>query len=837
MANSYPNQQHFGTGVISPRLQGRTQEEFYQNALAESVNWQITPQGSLRYRGGFALLRQIENRTTKIFNFSRANREDVMIQIDTDKITILNKQGEKEDQDVTNNNLFRDPEFLAGKAFWDTDAFGLNGRGDPAKFQDNIIYGEGGLSPTILEGRGIRLKAGSLNGNTNAAQNRVQQEINDVQPNRTYRFQFKIKCSNNNLTKKRVTYYDQVNFFIFTNGSGGYAENLLFNAVGDLPVFTPPNTNAGTLLVGDTYEYDHFFTVPADVTQLRVLIVCSTLNSAYTDASGNGNVFESAKFFTQVDTGLFNTFDLTDLSCQAVNVQRDVAEFPSPFDSEEKLAQIQVATDTSDGLMILTSGGVKPWFIKESNTGFYTSGQFLTDEELDNLDWSDLLGYPRCCEFFQGRLWLASTKSSLSTVWASKTGVFDKFTESNTPNPNESSNLADEGLKFQLQTNGVINWMRGNKVLLIGTDRSEWIATSQTGVITNQDFAFIEQSRLGSISDVPPQYASDQVCYVSLDRRRVRTINFDGDRTNTWASEEISLQAEHLFNDTIKDFAYARDPSYMLACALGNGQLAVCMHDRIQGLNAWYTFEMNGKIKQIEYSNDPAGSSLWIIIERFNEVTDSFITTIEKMEAINGKLIHLDSWLARDVIQGDENGVGGFSSGFSSGFDGQGINVKKVENLEVFNNLLMGCVLEVPIDNDPLGTKLVTHPDVYVSNGKAKLNYEGSVVNAFIGHKYVAKATTLPIEAGNPQGTAQGTKRHFNRIFAEIVNNSAVPKLNGYRAKVETDEDNILDARIDGQIEVRNEGTLERGVIVIEQELPLETEVVSVYGKATGSAT
>ena len=825
MANSYPNQQHFGTGVISPRLQGRTQEEFYQNALAESINWQVTPQGSLRYRGGFALLKQLENKTTKLFNFSRANREDVMITVDKDNLTVLNKQGEKEDQNPDNNNLFRDPEFLAGKAFWNTESYGLNGFGSVDINQtDFITYGEGALAPQILVGRGCRLKCGTKNSDTVSAVARISQKITNLVPNRTYKVTFKIKYANDNLTRKRSTYFDRFAVIYYDNNPSDNfkIDSFYFNYSGSLPI-----NNLGPLTTGQTYIYEAEFTCPVDTTQVNFLIEYYTLIDS--SLGQIDNFQRSVLFYAQNDLGSFNAFDLTDFRCDDLIATRDVAEFTSPFDNEEKLSNIQVATDTASGLMVFTCGEVAPFFLSESATGFYEIKPVVDPSEWEDLGWGNDLGFPRCCEFFQGRLWLASTKRLLSTIWASEVADFTKFSS--------DENAADDPMKFTLRTNGVINWLRGNKVLLIGTDRSEWIATSQTGVITNDDFNFTEQSRLGSVSDVPPQYVSDQIAYVGLDRRRVRTINFDGDRTNTWASEEISLQAEHLFNDTIKDFAYARDPSYMLACALGSGRLAVCMHDRITSLNAWYTFVFNGNVKQIEFSNDPAGSSLWIVVERLNQYSNEIITTLEKMEALNGQLIHLDSWTVRDVTQGDENGVGAFSSAFSSGFDGQGINVKKVDGLEVFNLLTMGCVLEVPDQKNDSGTKLITHPDIYVSNGTAKLDYEGDIVNAFIGHKYQAKATTLPLEIGNPQGTGQGTKRHFNRIFAELVNNSAIPRLNTYRAKVETDEDNILDARIDGEIEVRNEGTLERGVIVIEQELPLETEITSVYGKATGSAT
>jgi len=127
--------------------------------------------------------------------------------------------------------------------------------------------------------------------------------------------------------------------------------------------------------------------------------------------------------------------------------------------------------------------------------------------------------------------------------------------------------------------------------------------------------------------------------------------------------------------------------------------------------------------------------------------------------------------------------------------------------------------------------------DVYVYQGKAKIPFEEGMESAYIGKTYEANARTWPSELSSKYGTQQGSKRHFNRVFARCVNDSAYPIINGYRPEPENPRRNVLDSTTSDDIEVRNEGTLEQGVITIKQDLPLSTEIAGIFGKQTVGVT
>jgi len=80
----------------------------------------------------------------------------------------------------------------------------------------------------------------------------------------------------------------------------------------------------------------------------------------------------------------------------------------------------------------------------------------------------------------------------------------------------------------------------------------------------------------------------------------------------------------------------------------------------------------------------------------------------------------------------------------------------------------------------------------------------------------------LPLEAGNRAGTG-----------------SSYPLLNGYRPVPESADpfDVLATQEENADVEVRNEGTLERGVITIEQDLPLNCEIACIFGKAVSKVT
>ena len=106
-----------------------------------------------------------------------------------------------------------------------------------------------------------------------------------------------------------------------------------------------------------------------------------------------------------------------------------------------------------------------------------------------------------------------------------------------------------------------------------------------------------------------------------------------------------------------------------------------------------------------------------------------------------------------------------------------------------------------------------------------------------VGLPYTATAETLRIEDNVGGGTLQGRLRHFNRIFARLVNNSGIPSLNGRRGRIRNAPAAPEYIRFSGDVEVRDLGQRKQGVISVVQELPLATEIVALFGKARVEVT
>jgi len=130
MSSVYPLQQTFEIGVISPRVQGKAETEQYQNALAKCENWQLKPQGSMRYRNGSAYLNMAQGIESRLFNFSRADREDLMVEVGYSKVRMYNQDGTRTTEGGAGVNILRDPTFKQGFKEWTRSIIGSISQAD-----------------------------------------------------------------------------------------------------------------------------------------------------------------------------------------------------------------------------------------------------------------------------------------------------------------------------------------------------------------------------------------------------------------------------------------------------------------------------------------------------------------------------------------------------------------------------------------------------------------------------------------------------------------------------------------------------------------------------------
>lgn len=809
MSSVYPIQQTFQNGVISKSLQGRTQSEGYANALGECVNWQLKPQGSLRYRNGSKFLRTTPDGKTRLFNFSRGDRDDLMVEIAKDgKIRLFDRDGNIPRQGIAANNLIRDPGFAQGYKEWELRTSEYDGT-SVSPTGDSYINE---FTPPTLAGQGVLLQ-GNRDVNRTCQSIAIDQVLSlKVGTEYTVTAKFVLSGFSRFAGTGNVPALFNTPFSAQINCTRPFPNYLYYDGA----QITPTNSE-----INGGREYDLTFNFTPISTDVEFGILgryVQVRNDSEESIINNVNV------------------EVTELTIFEVGSGGEAeVEFNSPYTTEIDFSKIQMAQDTAKREMYFVHPDLPPYVLKENLEGIFTFEELVFSENSPDDQWRASGNWPAVVEIWQGRLILANTADKPSTIWFSEVNNFSNFVKGN-------SN--DDPLEFTLNTNGVIEWLRGSRVLLIGTDRALWTGSSNSGIIKADDFVFVEQSYLGTIGQIEPQRVGDQLAFVGRDSRRIRSVNFDADLTDGYVSQEVSLKADELFNSRIVDMAYARDPDYQLAVITGDGLLRICMLDRVTGLQGWYTYRTNGVYKRVEYSDDPTGSSFYVVVERSAEVVDGEVTTtIERFDASSDQTVHLDSWfLTNAKTEEDEAGVGAYSNAFSSAFDGQGFNSRYIEVPSYYEGKTLQCAFVVFSDTED-GLKAdeqYQHPDVYVYNGRVKLESYvpfGSLVSIGIG--YSAKATTLPLEIGNRAGTGQATKRHFNRIFARIINDSTYPVLNGYRPIPENPDtfDILASKESYADVEVRNEGTLEKGVITIEQDLPLNCEIACLFGKATNNVT
>ena len=811
MSSVYPLQQTFQEGIISRRVTGRSQVEAYGNALAECTNWQIKPQGSMRYRNGSQYLAQAQGIDSKLINFSLPDRDDFMIEIGQDEIRVYNADGTIAVKAGSGGNIVGnvliDPKFQQNFAEWDwTSIQRPIGRGSSFDEYNN-------RQPTALPNVGVEFIYNEFFPPDEfrpepryPSEYSVSQDFDIPLASSQYNFKSVLKLTGDNSLAEGNQYRVSVTV---SRKNGATVANQVYTYTSS----SQWNTNL---------PIDFNFTSDGSVSRY-------TLKIKHEHIKGSGN---QTPDYACRQSGL----EIKEIAGGG-GTPEEPAIFSSPY-TGKNLQAIQSSTDTGTGQLVIVHPDIQPRLITVTAQGSIELQVITFNGKPD--DWG-ANNWPAVVEFFQGRLFLARAKTKKSAIWASKVAQnFNDFFDFE----NAQSSSGDKPLVFELNTNGVIEWLRGQKQLIIGTDRSIWTGSGfGKTALTSASFDFSEQTRLGTTGIIDPQYIAEQVAFVGLDKRRVRTVNFDAELIDGYIASELTLKADQLFDTRIIDMAYARDPDYQLACVTDDGKLKICMHDRVTQLTAWYVYETNGLYKQIEFISDGTGSALWVVVERTNSDGTPSVQ-LEKFDAGAEVNAHLDSYVIADSERiENENGVGGFSNAYSSGFDGQGVNVIVFANVpNIFEQKKVQCSFFTPpaTGSDLAPNTLYPHPDVYVFEGKAKLqNYvpEGSII--LVGYGYTAKATTLPLEMGNRAGTGQGTKRHFNRIFARIINNSTYPILNGYRPIPEKADIFNIEAttEIEADVEVRNEGTLERGVISIEQDIPLNCEIACIFGKAISKVT
>ncbi|GAG40889.1 unnamed protein product, partial [marine sediment metagenome] len=149
-------------------------------------------------------------------------------------------------------------------------------------------------------------------------------------------------------------------------------------------------------------------------------------------------------------------------------------------------------------------------------------------DSITPINWAN--GYPRACASFNGRLILAGSQDkpiigdpaavATETVWGTEVGLWETFTDPDA----EEGVIPSDSIEFTTIYRSPIQWVYGQKALLIGALEMEYTASAD-GIFQPADIGVSMQHTHGSVA-VQPVGFGETVLFPADGGTRVRAMNY-----------------------------------------------------------------------------------------------------------------------------------------------------------------------------------------------------------------------------------------------------------------------------------------------------------------------
>ena len=828
MAKEYRKQLSFNAGELSPRFFGRSDTDIYANGLAIAENVLIDTRGGAFKRGGLEHFARIPGNNARLFTLqvSRVRFYTIIIYYDTDLAKgqlLIIAPGAR----LLGDNLLSNGNFANAATDWNETVTPASSRvvfsigeakllpeQNDTELVDNYQFQQQGVSWTVRQDNPsslINFSVGSvellprqqLGGFAGVAQQVTTATVGEI-----HSVTLIGDFGSGSVSLKIGT----------TNGGNEYLDVPVENLSSGKPIaFTPgqasfwvtvdsefPNViavvNSISVLepIAKTAAISQQATVVAAITDLHLVSVGQSTAERIdiligtTEGAADIAQFETTSASTQVTfvpnnatywvTILADGKETVEANINFVGTAAEAAVDPlgvrmdAPW-TEDQVDEIHATQVPSGNTLYFTHPNVPVQklvydFLLDAFTTLVPVA-FLNPPA----EWTGT-NYPGTGTHFQGRLWLAGSPGQGQTIWGSASGSPEDFTV--TADSDASS------LEFTLQEFGRIEWMLGTKNLLIGAENGEHIITSTGGIITPQDFQIEQQSAYGS-NNMQGIQVGERVFYLTPDGRKLRSIAYEW-QENNWVSKDLTFASEHITAGIGRHSCWAQNPSSLFLLELEDGTIAALTYDRTAEANAWTRIVNPGMAnKDLTTGRRNGNNEIVTIGQRVAGFLD--------IDSYSPDQIKLDSYVAV--------------------FDPDGTNI--ITGLDHLEGETVRPIVDGAIN-----------PLEVVVGGQITTQQTGQQLYA--GMPYTATIKTLPPDI--PQNQIRSWKKRWNKVWA-LMYDSKAPIINGVRPPDRTPSTpmDTVEPDTSGHYKTVNLGWDDFGQITIEEDLPVNMNVLAIYGE------
>jgi hypothetical protein len=360
---------------------------------------------------------------------------------------------------------------------------------------------------------------------------------------------------------------------------------------------------------------------------------------------------------------------------------------------------------------------------------------------------------PIAVTFHQQRLVLAGTTESPESFWLSEPNKF--FTFALTDENNQILDSSGIGRQLTGAQENIIRWVKGGRVLTIGTEGAEWAVFSgaQTGAFSPLTLRAEKQSENGTI--IPPAELGGIMVFYQASGRKLREFEFS-DETGRFDTNDVSILSEHMRRNNAYAISLDRmkEPYPIFLTATSNGDLLMTTYIGNQGVSGWTRHKIGGGgkvlgMQSVRHTGITA-EQIYMAVERtIGGETKRYLERLEieffpEDPQDKNEMFFVDSYKYVDIPTpvNFRDMVGGFDH-------------------------LIGETV-VPVVNGS-----VEPEQVVTAEGEIQIDKEvtlGDTVRVLVGYKYRGIYQSLPTEFPSREGNIQGKIKRIHKLTIHFLN-------------------------------------------------------------------